>query len=282
MDLDTTNIKAVTITDDNVRHQQSPGTGFSAVTGSITYEQFGALLDSKLSNIRSAIKDDINAAISKLKLEFTETTDYLTALQSDMKTELELTNKRISVMETDKTALELQLNKLNSRLSTLEKVSRGCNFEIQCVPEKKSENLLTIVRNLLTEIKISNETDIKSAKRIAKMDKDSARPRGILVTLSSERDRDNVLSAYKRYNRDNKANQLSSTHIGIQGERCLMYVTEHLSPETKQLHAAARLAARNLSYKYVWVKYGRVYIRKSDDSPAIHVKNLDFLRNIKS
>ncbi|KAL4711045.1 hypothetical protein ACJJTC_015221 [Scirpophaga incertulas] len=220
MDLDTTNIKAVTITDDNVRHQQSPGTGFSAVTGSITYEQFGALLDSKLSNI--------------------------------------------------------------SRLSTLEKVSRGCNFEIQCVPEKKSENLLTIVRNLLTEIKISNETDIKSAKRIAKMDKDSARPRGILVTLSSERDRDNVLSAYKRYNRDNKANQLSSTHIGIQGERCLMYVTEHLSPETKQLHAAARLAARNLSYKYVWVKYGRVYIRKSDDSPAIHVKNLDFLRNIKS
>ncbi|KAL4709262.1 hypothetical protein ACJJTC_013322 [Scirpophaga incertulas] len=92
---------------------------------------------------------------------------------------------------------------------------------------------------------------LNQPKELRKWIKTSARPRGILVTLSSERDRDNVLSAYKRYNRDNKANQLSSTHIGIQGERCLMYVAEHLSPETKQLHAAARLAARNLSYKYV-------------------------------
>lgn len=272
--------QTVDIADTSVCNRRSLSNVMASAT--ITYDQFGALLDSKLSDMRSAIREDINCAISKLKAEFTETTDHLAALQSDMRTELDIATKRISKMETEKTALESQINKLNSRISILEKVSRGCNFEIQCVPEKKNENLLSIARTLLTKIKVSiGEVNIKAVKRIAKIDRNSERPRGILVTLPSERDRDNVISAYKRYNKDNKANQLNSTHLGVHGEERLIYVSEHLSPETKQLHAAARLAGKDLSYKYIWVKYGRIYMRKDDNSNAIHVKNANTLDTLK-
>lgn len=272
--------QTVDATNINNCHRRSPCD--VTLSAAITYDQFSVLLDSKLSDMRSAIKEDINCAISKLKSEFSETTDHLAAMQSDMRMELDIATKRISKMETEKTALELQINKLDSRISTLERVSRGCNFELQCVPEKKNENLMTIVRNLLTEIKISSsEAHIKAIRRVAKIDKNSDRPRGILVTLPSERDRDNVISAYKRYNKDNKASQLNSAHLGIHGEERPVYVSEHLSPETKQLHAAARLAGKNLSYKYIWIKYGRVYMRKNDDSNAIHVKNASTLNTLK-
>ncbi|CAK1581840.1 unnamed protein product [Parnassius mnemosyne] len=131
-------------------------------SATITYDQFSALLDLKLSDMRSAIREDINCAICKLKAEFTERTDHLAALQCDMQIKLDTATKNIAKMETEKTALESHINKLNSRISIiLEKNSRGCNFEIQCVPEKKNENLVSIVCNLLKEIKISiSETNI--------------------------------------------------------------------------------------------------------------------------
>ncbi|CAG4988903.1 unnamed protein product [Parnassius apollo] len=109
-------------------------------SATITYDQFSALLDLKFSDMRSAIREDINCAICKLKAEFAETTDHLAALQCDMQTKLDIATKNIAKMETEKTTLESQIHKLNNRISTLEKISRGCNFEIQCVPEKKNEN----------------------------------------------------------------------------------------------------------------------------------------------
>ncbi|KAF9414516.1 hypothetical protein HW555_007590 [Spodoptera exigua] len=61
---------------------------------------------------------------------------------------------------------------------------------------------------------------------------------------------------------------------------CKVYVCEHLSPDCKYLHAATRLKAKELKFKYVWVKYGRVYMRKDDRAGHILVKNVDFLNNI--
>ncbi|CAG5002606.1 unnamed protein product [Parnassius apollo] len=87
----------------------------------ITYDQFSALLDLKLWDMRSAIRENINCAICKYNAVFTKTTDHLAALQCDMKTKLDIATKNIAKMEKEKTTLESQINKLNSRISTLEK-----------------------------------------------------------------------------------------------------------------------------------------------------------------
>lgn len=83
--------RTVDITKTIVCHPRSPNKVRPSAT--ITYKQFSALLDSKVSDMRSAIREDINCAISKLKVEFTETTDHLAALQSDMQTELDIATK---------------------------------------------------------------------------------------------------------------------------------------------------------------------------------------------
>lgn len=51
---------------------------------------------------------------------------------------------------------------------------------------------------------------------------------------------------------------------------------EHLSPETKKLHVATKEKFKN-SYKYIWIKYGRVYVRKNENSDAIHISDLSSL-----
>lgn len=198
-----------------------------------------------------------------------------------MKKEINTANKMIQSLESEKNKLSSDINRMSNRIRALEKGSRSCNLEVQCVPEKKTENVLNIFKKLYEEISVPlSDDDIRSVRRIAKMDPSTERPRNILVTLSSERKRDDVISAFRRYNKQYADCKFNSTHLNIPGEKRTVYVVEHLSPETKQLHGETRKKANELSYKYVWVKYDRVYVRKNDDGPAIHIKNSSCLSKL--
>ncbi|XP_026315834.1 uncharacterized protein LOC113227170 [Hyposmocoma kahamanoa] len=182
-----------------------------------------------------------------------------------------------SDLEQQNSTLKAEINSFKRRIESIEKMSRSSNVEIQAVPEKRSENVLTIVKNLYTTVNLPmSDCDIIACRRVAKMSTSSNRPRNILVTLPSVRHRDNLISSVKRYNKTHSNDQLNSEHVGVPGEKSNIYVAEHLSAETKELHAATRQAARG-KYKYVWVKFGNIYVRKDDSSPVILIKNKDSL-----
>ncbi|KAI5646062.1 hypothetical protein NE865_01955 [Phthorimaea operculella] len=228
--------------------------------------------------MKSYITAQISTAIAKVEQDFTKTTDFLVNEQRDVRNDLSIANEHIKKLEDQKQKLETNVTELNHRIMVLEKASRSCNIEIQCVPEKKSENVLELVKKLYEIIKMpSAVSEICAVRRVAKLNPDSKRPRNILLTVRSEFQRDTFLSSFKRYNQANSTSPISSFSLGIPGESQRIYVSEHLSRQCKELHAAARRYAKENSYTYCWVKFGRVYLRKEDNSPAIHVKNLDFL-----
>lgn len=165
--------------------------------------------------------------------------------------------------------------KLETRLSQTEKVTRSCNLEIQCIPERRNENLAILFKKLCEHIKLPiSDSDIRSCRRIARLNPSSDRPRSVLITLPSERHRNHIISGVERYNNSNPKDLLNSAHIGVTGDKRLIFVGEHLSKQCKDLHSAARRLAKEKGFKYTWVKYGRVYIRKDDTSPAIYIKDL--------
>lgn len=94
-----------------------------------------------------------------------------------------------------------------------------------------------------------------------------------MVTLSSPRLRDAVLSAAYRFNKAHPNEKLNTNHIGLTGETSQIYITEHLSPKCKELFAAARQFCKDKPFKFVWVKYGQVYIRKDEGAGVIRIKD---------
>ena len=249
------------------------------------YEDFSKLLDSRLlsfeTSITNKIKIEFNLAVEALKAEFTQTTDFLAAEQRDLKCDVENANAHIKSLEFENVRLSNELKEIVLRLRDMEKVSRSCNVEIQAVPETKQEDLCNILKQLC--VTIANpimEKDISSIRRVARRDSSSLRPRNVLVTFSSQRVRDDLIAAFKSYNKNHRPNQLNSNDLNIAGPKSNIYVVEHLSPELKKLHAATRKAASAGSYKYVWVKNGRIYVRKADDSSHIQIKTEDCLKKI--
>lgn len=257
----------------------------------VTLESISKLIDLKLSpnstfmlNLRSTLRkdlkdmvtDEVGLAVESVKADFTATTDFIISEQNDLKSNISDKENRIKQLESDLAKSQNSLTKLQSRLFTIEKISRDLNLEIHEVPESKTENLMALFKKLCECLQVVvSESDVKACRRIAKLDSNSKRPRNILVTLSSQRLRDVLLSAVTRYNKSRPDNKLCTVDVGIGGPAGRIYLSEHLSPEAKELHHAARKFCVEKNYKFVWVRFGQIYVRKDETSPAILIKSHD-------
>lgn len=191
-------------------------------------------------------------------------------------------NTIIHRLEEDNKQLHSAISDLTIRLSRTEQHMRENNVEVNGVPEHKSENLVKTIMQLASIVKTSiKEDDIINVTRVAKIDKSSDRPRSIIAKFQSVRHRDSLLAAVAAYNKCNKDDKLNSRHLGLGGPKASVFVSEHLIPSTKALHASTRLKAREMKYKFVWVRNGRVYVRKNEESgKAIFIRNMDCLKYI--
>ncbi|CAB3236119.1 unnamed protein product [Arctia plantaginis] len=225
-----------------------PG-GSDSTCEPVTLESIGKLMDKKLapdssfmSNLRAALLKDlkdmvaveVGRAIGVVQADFTTTTDFITLEQKDIKLDIAEKDNRIKQLELELLKSQNSLAKIQSRLSTVEKISRDLNLEIHEVPESKTEDVVTLFKKVCDSLQVEvSENDIKACLRVAKMNTGSKRPRNILVTLSSQRLRDTLLSAVTRFNKSHPDDKLSTSHIGLTGATNRIFLSEHLSPRQK-------------------------------------------------
>lgn len=250
----------------------------------IVQEVVNSEFSSMLTQLNITMTSTINKQLEPIKQTMGEIQASMTFMNSrfdDIEAEQTEAKKTMSDLKSENLKMKTDIVDLNHRLSSLEQQARANNLEIQCVPEHKQENLLTIVNTLAGAVGYSlSENNILRCARIAKINMESSRPRSIILQLATPKMRNELLAATISYNKDNKHDKLNSTHLGFAGEKSPIYVVEHLSPANKALHAAARRRAKEQRYKYVWVRDGRVYARKSDNSEYIYVRNMDTLNKI--
>lgn len=245
-------------------------------------QKLSGYLESLETRLKNELTSIIRNEIDELKSDFTITTDFLQAKQSELKCDLDQARTTIHELEKQLFNLSNEVNVLNKKIIHSEKLSRSHNVEIQCVPEKRSENLITLIKKLCEVISFPiSDAEIIHCRRVAKMNPSSSRPRNILLSLPTPRHRDIMISAVRRYNKHHAHERLSTRHLDSALEQGPIFVTEHLSPENKALHAATRKFAKENSYAYVWVKNGLIYLRKDDKSGAINVKDSISLEKLR-
>lgn len=237
------------------------------------------IIQKTVSDVVTNKFQDITRQIS----EFRDSLSFISEQYDAVKKTLDSKIDIIDRLETVNTQLLSDVRILNQRLNLSEQYLRQNNIEISGIPEHRGENLTLYLQQLSqTTNTVLLEDDILQVMRVAKFDKDNGRPRTVVAKLRSPRLRDNLLAAVYNYNKKNPENRLNSHHLGIGGAKIPIYVSEHLTPANKSLHAEVRRKAKELNYKFVWVRNGRIYTRKNETSQALHVRNVDSLRNMSS
>lgn len=235
-----------------------------------------------LRTIRSDL-DNLRKDMESL-LELKASVELMSEIHDDTIKELKSLRKEAHDLRTDNIKLQKDLNDLHYRIDLMDQHARENNIEIQCLPEFSNENLVTSVKQLATVVSCPlDDKEIMSCSRVAKANPSSSRPRSVVVRLCSPRKRDELMAACLKYNKAKSLedDKLNSATLGISGGKQRIYVAEHLSPKNRELQAKARQFKKNKNYSFLWVRNGRILLRKDDKSPAIWVKNMEVLKNLE-
>lgn len=250
----------------------------------IVSETFRAEIKELASAITSSIKTSLHDELRSIRndvLEVKESMNFFNKEYEDLKREHDAGVQKMKSLENDNNDMKATISNLQSRLTQMEQRARLSNVEIQCIPENRNENLSKIILQIskVIDCKLKEES-VSQVTRIAKFDRANARPRSIVVEFDNARNRDAFLAASINFNRKNPTNKLNTTHIGITGEKKPIFIAEHLSPANKALHAAARIKAREMKYDFVWVRNGRIFVRKNEGADPILIRDNDCLKKI--
>lgn len=229
-------------------------------------------------SLRTTIEDLLGAKLKFIREEIKDvkdSMDFMNARYEDITKEHTQNTERMKLLENENSMLKIKIDDLSSRISQMEQSTRMNNIEIQCLPERRDENLLKIVKDLGKTINFPvNDENVGHCSRIAKLNKDSTRPRSIIVQFSNAKIRDSFLAAAIKFNKSRPNDRLNTAHLNLPGPKSPIFILEHLSVANKNLHAAARVKAKEKGYRYVWVRGGRIYMRKSDNSECKYIKDI--------
>lgn len=242
-----------------------------------------AVSESVQSAVKCALEKEFQVYKSDLAIleQFRKTIEFISADYDRIKSEIQTSNDKISELTKENEKLRKGVSDLTTRVNLMEQYSRESNIEINGIPESKSENLPNILKQMCAVISVPiQDSDIQNCTRVRKLNESSSRPRSVIVRLPTTRFRDTIIAAVSHYNKKNPTEKLHSGLLGYGGNKSSIFVSEHLSPFYKALHAETRKQAREKGYRYVWLRNGRIFCRKDDHSPAKLIKSYEILKQL--
>lgn len=250
----------------------------------------------KLTEWRQDLKQDIQALSvnytnisvavqtiqSKQEHEFSElkrTLEFTINKQSDLEARivpLEAIMSANKSLESDVSTLQSTVRDLSCQLKEQQQWDRMLNLEIAGVPELKNENLVDIATKISKHAGVDlNPEDIVHISRVQSRSNKAGRPKVMVMKLRKRLLKDNILAGLR------KQRGVSTADIGIPGSSQRVFVNEHLTVENKLLYKNCREAAQAKQYQYVWVKNCKIFMRKTDSSPFVHVRDESFLTKLR-
>lgn len=246
-------------------------------------------------------KDDITNDFSKFKNEIKDLlTSFMSTQQSELKiitTNLKEIHQTNNNIESAIANLSIQNEELRKKIESLEqqrkkdrdyitlletkiedslRCARKSSIELKNVPRSAKENcddLINMISHLSKNICLDIDTrDIKDIYRLPVI-KAGVTATPIIVELGSALLKTNLLKKVKSFNIKNKS-KLQAQHLGLKScPDVPVFVSEQLTPTGARLFFLARDLARTKKYKYCWTSYGRVYIRKDENTQVLVLKS---------
>lgn len=161
------------------------------------------------------------------------------------------------------TQIESDVAKLNTNVNDTEQWARSNNAEIKGIPIKHKENLFDIAISLGSRINFSiKKTDINYITRVPS--RHEGHSNSIIISFINRYTKDYIAAA-----RRIKPITLESLGYSTEGR---VFVNEHLTVFNKTLLMKSKAIARENNFRFVWVKHGKIFVRKNDTSASFMVK----------
>ena len=227
------------------------------------FQEFTQQQEEKYNTLLTTVTE-----IKEQYCELHKTILFVSAEYDEMKAQL----RKLETENADKVAV---IKRLEEKVEQSDVISKLSCIEIRNIPENKGESksslseiIISTGKTLDIEIKKSEIRDIYRLKPKVHSSKSA---NTIVVDLTTILKRDEILQAYKTYNKNHKDTRLSTSDIGLNGPPNSIFMSEHLTYEKKRLFFLARDYAKTHNLQYCWTSYGRIFVRKQEGQPATRI-----------
>jgi len=181
-------------------------------------------------------------------------------------------------LKEENTMLKNELQEVKLQVNETDQYSRRSTLKIQGVPESPGENVSTKVIQVGQSLGITIQPDkIDACHRLGK--KISAeRPRGIIVKFINRGDQENFIKQRKLRPMLNATDVFKDIPPSMNNA---IFVNESLTPYNRKLYLEARIFKRENNYKYVWVKAGKIFLKKTDNSERHLIRSPEDILKLK-
>jgi len=249
----------------------------SAVTHAVTVKAPRMGSERKLEEILQKLKT-LDALEKKI--------DKLSGVVAGFDTRLKGLEEKFDRSQQQVSSLQESVQRVQSELLQFEIYTRKNNIEINGIPEVADENLMELIVKLAGALSVNlSVNNIDIVHRINS--RNTSKPKPIILKLTNRWKKEELMLAANDW-RKKTSSQLrvppTTTALGLNLPQSDIYINDHLSPYQRRLHTEARVLRNKLggysAGAAVWIKKGVIYIRRSKDSSAVRIQQLDQLEKL--
>lgn len=223
--------------------------------------------------VRNIVTQEIRAVTTSLQYcsekvdEFAESMDALTNKIKDME-------RKITFMDTQNRSCLLKIEFLEQRNMELEQQHLSDQIEISGIPDSNDMDLPALVDKVVTKLGVQKE-EIFSVKRLPSRRTGSG---PVHVKIRQESARQKIISAAR--DATICAKDLMPNLTGQPAEEKIR-VREAITPYLKSLLWQAKQEMKGV-FKFIWVKEGKVLVRKNENAKIYKLRSKNDIQNILS
>lgn len=209
------------------------------------------------------IKQLISDLQNQISENFKQLSDEIKQYRTDFVDELAKLKCTVATLTSQSDEKDNVIAGLIEHINNLDQYSRNKNIEIENVVQLEGESVEVLVTKIANELNIKLESaEIDAAHRLPS--RAEGRAPKIIVQFTTRKKRDLFL--------EKKTKVLTNTQIiGVASQRGTdrIFVNENLSPYNRELLWKTKTRARELGYRFVWCKKGKIFVKKDETSRAI-------------
>lgn len=237
-----------------------------------SFQNFQTIFDQLTQNLQS-----LSGSLLSCKEEVSDFQQQLSEMKARI---LQLEHYEEEVKD-----LREEVKVLRTELEIRDQRDLANDIEIKGIPEQPRENLQQVVKVLATKLGIAlDDKDINTVGRIGKRQPvtdtsgstSSSQPRIIVVRMTRRAPRDQLLYEGRVHR------GITSDQLQVPGPAQQIYINERLTKTNRSLYGLTRSTARELNYKYVWVKNGQILLRKTERGRVYQIRNEEDLKQAMS
>lgn len=198
----------------------------------------------------------------------------VTKLVEMLQQKIAVLEKRLVNTENENKELKAKLQNMEIQLNEVEQYQCNDKLEITGIVNKNTDpNTLTVA--MLEKAGLTPSQVEFRAQKVVKIFKVEDRVEekvSVIVQFRSHGDRNEVMSKIKRAKVFNK----------LDNGRAPIFINELLSPYYKKLLFQVSKLKRDKSYSFVWVKEGKILVKKTQESKVYKITRMDDLDKLEA